>query len=567
MEFLRKLVLQTQNHLKGLTLSGRLAIGSCAALILVSLLWLVQWGARPELVPLLDQPIPAAELAPIETRLNSLGVDYKVVGEVVMVPAESRPRLLAQLSESQALPRDMSIGFDKLISESNVWLSQDEQSWRRTVALGNELSKILREFSGVQEARVLLDRNMKRTVTGPPLTPTASVFVKLAPGESLTRERTYAIASLVSRSVAGLDITRVAVTDARTNRSMSVPAADDVAGFGADELELLAKKEEHYARKIRDVLANIPGLLVAVHAELDPESRKETRQEYAKPVVVTEETESTTQDRAAPGDGPGVVPNTAARVGGSAVPVDRMEKNTSKSTYEVKQTSIVTTESLRNGIKRLSASVNVPRSYLAAIYRNANKGKEPSDEELKTTAQEELKKITEIVRKALAIQTDADAVAVEWFHDDAIAQLGGNVAEATAGGDLMAFMRLYGGRVGLGALGAFSLLMMLMMVRKVSEGPVLPGEEPPKQVIRIVTRKKSKNLKDREEELDDPEALVVNTPPVGEAMAREQLLVGREVDENTLRMQQVVQQIAEMIQDDPKASADILQRWIDSENQ
>ncbi|MGB4258947.1 MAG: flagellar M-ring protein FliF C-terminal domain-containing protein [Phycisphaerae bacterium] len=562
MEFLRKLVLQTQEHLKGLTPSQRLAIGSCGALIVVSLLWLVQWGSQAELVPLLDQPITAAELAPIEQRLSALGIEHKVVGEVVMVPAEKRARLLAQLTESQALPKDISIGLDKLINDNNVWVSQEQQAWRRTVALSNELSKILREFSGVQEARVLLDRAMKRTVTGPPITPTASVFVKLAPGETLTKERTFAIASLVSRAVAGLDISNVAVTDARTNRSMSVPSKDDASAFGADELELLAKKEEHYARKIRDLLANIPGLLVEVRAELDPENRKETRQEYSKPYAVTDETESTIQDRSVQAGGPGVVPNTA-KVIGSTGPIDRMEKNTNKATYETKTTAIVTTESLRHGIKRLSASVNVPRSYLAAIFRNANNGKEPSDAELKTAAQEELEKIAEMVRTVLAVKDDADAVAVQWFHDDALAPAGIAMSETPIGGDLFTFMRLYGGKAGVVALGALSLLMMLMMVRKVGEGPVLPGEEPPKLFGRSAG-KKGKNQEEGEEETDQS-TLVMGVPPVGEAALQEHLLVGREVDESTLRIQQVVEQIGNMVKDDPKASAEILQRWIEAE--
>jgi len=566
MEFLRKYLLQTRNHLQGLTLSQRLAVGSCAALIVVSLLWLVQWGSKPELVPLLSQSLADAELTPIQKRLDTLGIEYKVSGDMILVPAEKRARLLAQLSESESLPKDISTGFEKLIAENNVWASQEEQGRRWTIALGNELSKVLREFEGVEDARVFIDRNTRRTVTGPPVTPTASVFVKLAPGLVLDKQRTFAMASLVSRSIGGLDITRVAVTDARTGRSLTPPSAEDALDFGNDLVDR-QQKEEYFASKIRGMLANIPGLLVAVHAELDPESRRETRNTWSKPLQVSDKTKTLVQQRSAPAGGPGVVPNTSKAIG-AAPAGDHIEDTTSEGEFAIKPQSTVTIESVRNGIKSLAASVNVPRSYLAAIFKSANGGKEPTDAELKAGSQDELKKIAALVRNAVAAKDDLDAVVVEWFHDEAMVQMGG-VVEAGSGGEIMALVRLYGGKAGMGGLAALSLLMMLMMVRKVSEGPVLPGEEPPKPIIRIITKRGGqKEARQEEEEVVGPaEPLTVNAPPVGEAEAHEDLLVGHEVDESTLRVQQVVQQVSEMIKEDPKTSAGILERWIEAEKQ
>jgi hypothetical protein len=37
------------------------------------------------------------------------------------------------------------------------------------------------------------------------------------------------------------------------------------------------------------------------------------------------------------------------------------------------------------------------------------------------------------------------------------------------------------------------------------------------------------------------------------------------VDESTLRVQQVVQQVADMVKDDPKTSASILERWVQAD--
>ena len=209
MEFLRKLLLQTQSYLRGLTVSQRLAIGSCAGMVILSLVWLVGWAADPSLVPLLDQPLSAQELGPIQQKLDLERVSYKVNNNIILVPQESRPRLLAQLDQQRALPNDISIGFARMMEEASPWLSMDEQNRRWSIARSYELSRVLREFDGVLDARVLIDDKTRRTIGAAPVVPTASIFVKMAPGVPLDKERVFAMASFVGRAVAGLSVSNV----------------------------------------------------------------------------------------------------------------------------------------------------------------------------------------------------------------------------------------------------------------------------------------------------------------------------------------------------------------------
>src|SRR5690606_22428044 len=123
--------------------------------------------------------------------------------------------------------------------------------------------------------------------------------------------------------------------------------------------------------------------------------------------------------------------------------------------------------------------------------------------------------------------------------------------EANSQDGLLTFARAYGGQMGVGALAVASLVMMVMMVRRAGEGPVLPGEEPPAL----------KGRRDRRRE----SVLVASTAPIGEADESEPLLVAKEVDEQTLRTQQVVEQVVDLVKDDPQNSVQILQRWIDSD--
>ncbi len=213
MEFLRKLLVQTQEHLKGLSVSQRLAIGSCVALIAVALLWLVNWAQDPAMVPLLDQPMTDEEVAAITTELDSRGVEYQMSGSRVMVPADDRYSLKGCLAEQQLLPSDTSIGFAKIIENNNAFLSADQQNRRWTLALSNELARTLANFSWIRSARVFINDAQKRRISGPSIRPSASVNVTLKSGAELDENCVQAIANLVSGPVPGMEAHDVHIID------------------------------------------------------------------------------------------------------------------------------------------------------------------------------------------------------------------------------------------------------------------------------------------------------------------------------------------------------------------
>lgn len=559
MEFLRKLIAQTVAHLKGLTVSQRLAIGSCAALIVVALVYLVHWASTPTMVALLDQPMTSQEIAQIEQKLTAMGAIHKTVNGTVMVPTADRVRLYAQLAESQTLPRDTSWGFNELIKETSVWASGEEKERQFCLALQNQLAQVLRRFDGIEDARVFVNNVMRRGIGKPAVLPTASVFLRPKGGLEFSRDRIAAIANTVAGAVAGLDPTQVKIADMVSGRSYALPSTEEVADTA--DLEARQKKEAHYANKIRELYASIPGLLVAVHARLDDQTTSTVKEEYGKPVPTRDRSESSTQTRGPAGQEPGVNPNTSVAISAAGGPAENTEKNTTETEYDAKVDRTLTKiEKRANGIQKLFASVNVPRSYLAAIFKRQNNGKDPTDVEMDTFAAPELAKMKGQVRRVLGLaKEEADEqIEVTWIHDDATIQMGGQPAEAGPPEGVLSLVKANGGKVGLGALAVLSLLMMLMMVRRVSEGPVLPGEEPPTpQVIRIKSGKK----KGAVEEID----LTVAEEPIGEAALSDSLLVGKEIDESTLHRQKVVDQVVEMINDDPEGTVGILKRWIDTE--
>ncbi len=551
MEFLRKLMLQTQEQLKGLTLSQRLAIGSCAALIMVALLWLANWAGSPEMGPLMSPPMSSEQMSSIPPALDGMNVAYKVTGDTILVPVSERYRLLANLEQQKLLTGDISLGFNNLMESSNPFLSQDELNFRRSVARANELSAVLRNFDGISDAKVFIDEKTRRMVGAPSVTPTASVWVKPSFSGEMSKELVHALASFVSRSVAGLDITRVAVTDSITGRSYSVESAED--RFAFDDLENRQKNEEYYASKIRRLLHDIPGVKVAVQAQLSAESIRQRESKFEKPVILSESSESSKTASAPPANGPGVNPNVSVSLAESGGGSQSETKSTKTEFAGQPSSSDTYKEKPRHVLEGLSAAIIVPRSYLAGIFAKANEGAEPTDAELEQAMRNtELAKIEQLVQRALDI--NPEQVRVDWFHDNAGFGFGeggahGVMAAASGGGDMMGYVKSYGGRAGLALLAVMSMAMMLMMVRKVGEGPVLPGEEPP-------SKRRKKNMD------DEVETLPVDGQPVGEASLTEQTLEGLEVDPAVLKVQHMIEQIGDMIQEDTEGSVSILERWV-----
>lgn len=573
MDFLRKLFLQTKMHLQGLTPSQRLAIVACAGLVAVSIFWLMSWASKTEMVALFDQSITAEEMGPIKLQLDADGIKYTVAGDRVLVPADNVSRLQAKLAQTDALPRDISFTYSKNLENSSPWLSHEERDKRWSLAQANELSQVLRHFSGVRDARVFLDKNAKRTIGATPMTATASIQVTMAGGRELEKGLARSMASFVSKAVAGLDISNVQVTDT-AGRTHSMRRQDDLVG--EEEMEIRLAKETYFAGQIRELFENIQGIRVAVRAEMDARATQITETKHGKPVPTKEQSKTLETSEGRSASEPGTVANTGTPNAPTA-PNSRTEQNETETTFDAKQ-DLTQTSSMTKPYRlvSLSAAINVPRSYLAGIYKASNKGKEPTDEELEAaaTTKSQLDRIRAQV-EPLMLKADEgnavkSAVSVAWFHDGGTYAMGGGgvggkgePAGVLSGDNMMQYVQAYGSKAGLGALALVSLFMMLMMVRRVGEGPVLPGEEPPLEPVAVGGRGRKTKKNKQQSELEE---FNVSDAPIGEAEVTEHLLVGREVDESTLRSQKLVEQVAELIKQDPNTTVNVLQRWIDAEH-
>ncbi|MFQ6049226.1 MAG: hypothetical protein ACE5K7_07670, partial [Phycisphaerae bacterium] len=542
---------QVRAHLAGLNTSQRLAIGLCVVLVVVSMVWLLRWSAQPEMVPVLFEGFEPEQLLQAEAELRVLGIPYRVEGRKIYVRLADRDRVLVRLGERQMLPADTSLTIEKLIEQDSPFRSQADSRRIWAYAKDKRLSRLLSGFRGIQRATVVIDKPARRGIGRQAAAPTASVLVWTRPGYELSPENVDAIAGFVSRAEVGLEPTRVGIIDGRTGRQYRVRQPDSPIAF--DLLELAKKTEEHYRQKILDQLRTIPGVLVNVFAELEASSRRVEDRRLSEPIDIETEITKKTEVRSGGGGEPGVRPNVGQAVAAGG-PAEQSEEKTERIKSTPSGERVEVSETGLGVIKRLTASVSVPRSYLVGIYQQqpGNEGKEPSDKELLAGMYLEgiRKQVMPLVRA-----TDPSQVQVSMYYDSGV---GAAVAEvASAGTDLLGLARSYARQLGLGALAVVSLFMLLLLARRAPAGELAgeAGLQPSLAGVGGGPAGQAQRLN----------ILTAETPPVGDVPPRSGVLIGRELDETTVRTREMIEQLAQMVREDPAGAAGLVRRWLDKE--
>ncbi len=578
MASLQKTVTQAVGQLRDMTVSQRLAILLGVALVAGSLVWLAQWAAQPEMVPLLDQSLGAEDLALVQGGLDALGQKYGVEGSRVLVPASaSRQSVLARLQQQDKLPTDTSIGFGALVKESNPWISQEENERRWTVALQSELARVLSNFGGVKRASVHLPLGRQRRIftRNIPL-PSASVTLTMQGGESVSRRLALAAARLVSGAVPALSLKNVNVVD---GNGVSVWPGPDTEPGGGGELDRRRREHElRIAEKIRNQLAFDPKVRVNVQVVLDRTARDLESSTPSEPVDIKEERETDETKRGLRSGEPGVKPNVGVVAGSGGLSESSLRESTkveklSGTTRKVEHTP-------PGEIQEIFAAINVSHSYLEGVYRRNNpEADAPAEAQVQAVFESEKTKIINQVAVLVKPQTD-EQVRVDWYYDSADA---GVAAEAGSFETSVGLLQRFGPASALALLALLSLALVMRMARRGDAGESfgleigLPKEAiaAAKQVAGDVRaaaarprhaaggRGPARRPSAAAYTTGEPFATTVPTP-AAEATVTEGVLEAQEVDESTVQVAGMLDQVAAMIDEDPEGTAAMVERWVQS---
>ena len=239
-------------------------IGLPAALIIGVIAMMTMLIGSPPAAAILYTDIEPADAALIIDELEKERIQYDLLneGRDIAVPASEVHRLRIKLA-SMGLPRH-HVGFE-LFDETKMGITDQGMRIDKQRALQGELARNLEALDQVDEARVILNIAPETSFLDTDTRSTASVMLRLSPGNRLSSSQVEGIRHLISRSVSRLEPEDVSITDSMANpltgREDS-EAEEKIAGMALAELqhELRQRLERRAEDKIRRLLEGPYGV-------------------------------------------------------------------------------------------------------------------------------------------------------------------------------------------------------------------------------------------------------------------------------------------------------------------
>lgn len=361
---------------------------------------------------LLYSGLSSADAAAIGQQLTSQNVPFEVStdGSAISVPGNSVAKLRMQLA-GEGLPRGGSIGYEIFDKPEGFGTTSFVQSINHLRALEGELARTVGTLGPVQQARVhlvmpkreLFGRNEQRA--------TASVFLRLRGGTSLSKEQIASIQNLVAAAVPQLEPDQISIVDDRGKLLARAAGTQGGAIAGSNLIqgqdEMRANMEANLTSKIEDLLSKTLGYGRAraqVSADVDFDRITTNSESYDPDGQVVRSTQTTNEEDTQGGpanDGTVSItnnlPGNAATGGAGDGAGSRTTRNEETVNYEISKTVKQHVREIGQ-VKRLSVAVLVDGTYTSTPA--ATEGEAPT-ETYQPRSEEELNQIRALVRSAV----------------------------------------------------------------------------------------------------------------------------------------------------------------------
>jgi len=554
MDFLNRAFAQLGDLFRSMTPAARITSGLLLAVVVVSLVYLFRYQVSGPDDYLMCEPVPQGYLSAMEAAFHKANLtNYTVEGNRIRIPRGQRAAYSAALIEGKALPPNFGSAINKAVEGNGIFDLPAVRKQRDLAAKQEELALMIRAMPGIENANVLYDTDSKPGGFGREKVTTATVGVKPQGSGQLDGERVSSIRLAVAGAFAGMKPENVTVIDLNGRTWSGDSESNGILG----ENQYAAVKEMHERSlkgKVLNALSFIPNLAVEVSVMLDPirasESEKTTLEKTPFPLYVEEKGETENREGGgAPGGRPGLdsqVANKATSLATTAAkgPRDEREKN-----QRVERNSPLSTDRTRKEFAGLTpksarASVGIPTSYFAKVWRERNPAKEGEDPKKPDQAalDQVRDEIFTSVRKHVAALLPApegladatELVTVTTFQD--IKQ--GEIPAPSPVEKALSWLGQNWGTLGMAGLALVSLMVLRSMVRT----PPVPAEPNP-MALRIAP------------ESEEPAAGSSETPEAKAARRLRRMTSGGP----SLR-----DELSDLVKEDPDAAANILRTWIGS---
>lgn len=337
---------QILNWWKRQSLTQRLRLGVISALALSVVLVLINWVTSPNWQPLYTNLSPRAA-GQITTQLTQMKVPYQLTnqGRTVLVPKAHVNQVRVDLADLN-IPSS-TVGMPQPLHFS-LGETNQEITLTQLADLEATLAQTINSINGVHNSRVLINQPPPALFGESAANPTASVFLDLNLGVSLSASQVRGIMNLVAHSVAGLTPKEVTVVDQAgtllSQNALNSQPGSSITGTSQAELAAEDQIDNQIAQKVTSMLDQVLGpgaAVVRVNASLNFNQSSIHSILYGKSVLSSQKvTTKTTSSKGAAAVPAGAQGNTPAYpVTTGALGPSKSQSNSTTSHWLVDKTS------------------------------------------------------------------------------------------------------------------------------------------------------------------------------------------------------------------------------------
>jgi flagellar M-ring protein FliF len=387
-EYLKQLIIQLRAIWDKLNGTQKAILVATSVVVLAGMITVIAWsatggsgGGSDSGYSTLFVNLEAEDAAKVTDALKEMKVEYKLEnnGRQVTVPKEQLYEARMQMARL-GLPQTGGQGYE-IFDKLQLGMTDFVQNLNYRRALEGELQRTIESLHEVDKARVHVTIPKPSLFTEKKEEATASVILKLRPGEEIDERQVRGITHLVASSVEGLKARQVTVLDIHGNMLTKGFADNSLAEQTDHNMTLQNAVERDLERKVEDIFQGLLGpnkTRVKISAELDFDQVNKTVESYdpnTKVIRSQQRDENATK--------------------GDPQPGASEQKEGSITNYEFDKTvaQIVGSPGAR---KRITVSVAVDGTYKPA-------GKD-GQREYVPRSQEDLDKFTALVKNAVGFK-------------------------------------------------------------------------------------------------------------------------------------------------------------------
>lgn len=449
---------QIANIFGAMPLSQKLVMAFILILAGFGFFGLYMYGQKTMYQPLYGN-LSAEDASTIVEKLREQKVPFQIEGSgsLILVPSDKVYDLRLSLA-SLGLPKGGGVGFE-IFDETDFGTTEFVQKLNYQRALQGELARTIKEFSEVDDARVMIVMPKDSVFIEESKPASASVLLKLR--GKLSKAKVEAVVNLVASAVEDLTPDKITVVDTGGNVLSKGSGGEEgqEAELADAKLEYKMTYENAMARQIQSMLERIVGsgkaiVRVAADMNFDQVDLSEEIYDSETPVIRSRQqtTESSDSSQGADNGISSVNPVAAGGqpAGVSNQQMEKAQKQNVTENYEISRTLRRTVNPVAE-IERISVAAVLDGNYTLETDRD---GKQTRTYVART--QEEIDQFQGIVEKAMGYNADReDQVSVESFP---FAYMEEMTMEGSLGTDWPALFKRYG------HLGGYAVLILVVFM-------------------------------------------------------------------------------------------------------